>query len=141
MKQWVIVSSKIGSRFYEYSGTGKGLHLLKTLENPEGKLHNRDFYSDNPGHSTSHGSGTHNMTTEQDKKDRVVQDFAEIVAKDLNHSRNEGGFEKLFLIAEPGFMGTLLSHLDDHTAALVEHRLNKDLYAMKDEEILHAMNE
>jgi protein required for attachment to host cells len=140
MKQWVIVSSKIGARFYDYNKQNGKLHLFKTLDNPDGRLQNRDLYSDSPGHSfESHGSGSHNMGNEQDKKEREAENFAEIVVRDLDKSRKAGEFDNLIMISEPGFLGTLMSCMNDHTASLVQHKITKDLYAMKDHEIVHAL--
>jgi len=139
VKKWIIVSSKIGSRFYEYEGPGKNLKLVKSLENPEGKLKNSDLNSDSQGTAVSQGSGKFSMNNEQDAKSRVVEKFAKEIAGELDMSRKAGSFSSLILVSEPGFLGQILANLDSKTSDAIFHKLNKDLFSKKDSEILDSL--
>ena len=141
MNKWIIVSSKTGSNFYEYEGTGNGLKKVKSLENPEGKLKNSDLYSDNPGKAVSQGSGQFAMANEVDAKTKVVEKFAKEIAKELGNARKANSFSRLIMVSEPGFMGQILKELDDKTSSLIYHKLNKDLYHMPEKEIHESLKD
>jgi protein required for attachment to host cells len=80
----------------------------------------------------SRGEGPH---------DRVIADFARALADKLQHGRVENQYERLVLVAPPGFLGLLRASLDGPTAELVVGSIDKDLATRKESELIKHLGE
>lgn len=125
---WILVADGAGARLFEQQGRGKPLTLLRDLPHPEGKLKNRDIDSDKHGRSfDSMGKGRHAMSTEQAPTDRVAERFAKELAQTLDQGRLQKSYDRLVLVADPVFLGTLRTALPEALAGTVTATVNKDL--------------
>lgn len=115
---WILVADRTGAKLFESKGPGKGtLQHLRDIPHPEGRLQARDAMS--PHH----------------EPERHAQKFAHHLAEILNKGRNDHAYQKLILVAEPGFLGDLSGALDKNTSALVEKTVGKDLMHMGENEL------
>ena len=141
-RKWIIVSSKVGSRFYEYGGPENGMKLVLSLDNPEAKMKNSEIDSDRPGSThASSGSAHGSMVPEVDAKSKVVEKFSKEIANELEKARKANLFSRLIMVSEPGFMGQILGSMDNKTSELIYHKLNKDLFSHKPEDILKSLGD
>lgn len=127
---WVVVAHQAGARFMEHkSGFGRHLKLVREIEHPEGRMRNHEIDSDRPGEASAGGRGTsrRSMQHEETAHEHVVSAFAHTVASELSKARAGGAFDKLILVAEPGFLGVLREALDRPTAQLVVDSVKKNL--------------
>jgi len=143
-KTWILVGHEAGARVFENRGPGKGLELVETIEHPEGRLRDRDIDSDRPGRSFRKDSGDPRrsaMSRGEGPHDRVIADFARALADKLQHGRVENQYERLVLVAPPGFLGLLRASLDGPTAELVVGSIDKDLATRKESELIKHLGE
>jgi protein required for attachment to host cells len=143
-RTWILVGHEAGARVFENRGPGKGLDLVETIEHPEGRLRDRDIDSDRPGRSFRKDSGDPRrsaMSRGEGPHDRVIADFARALADKLQHGRVENQYERLVLVAPPGFLGLLRASLDGPTAELVVGSIDKDLATRKESELIKHLGE
>jgi len=121
---------------FEYLGPGKGLALQREIEHPEGRKLNQDIDTDRPGmvHEST-GGGPSTADRQVDAQRHVAQVFAKTLAEALRSARNDHAFDRLVLVAEPGFLGILRESLDDATGRTVIDTVRKDLAAVRDADI------
>lgn len=125
---WILVAHRGGARLFENKGPGKGLHLVDEIDNPAGKLKNREIDSDKQGRAfNSKGAGRHAYQPEQLPTEHVAAQFAKQLSTVLDDARNQKRYERLVLVADPRFLGNLRSALNTQTASLVSGTVDKDL--------------
>jgi len=62
-KNWVVVAGRAEAKIFELDRKGPTLHLLKTIEKPEGKLRNEEMDSDRPGVTRNRYRGSTNTAS------------------------------------------------------------------------------
>lgn len=128
---WILVADRSKAKLFESKGPGKPLQHVQDILHPEGHLHSLDIVSDRPGRiSTSFGE-KHGFSGHHTPVENVTRQFTLHLADFLNGGRNAHSYEKLVLVAEPGFLGELLNALNDQTAKLVSKTIKKDLMHLK----------
>jgi protein required for attachment to host cells len=125
---WILVADRTRAKLFESKGPGKGaLQHLRDIPHPEGRLQARDMEADKPGRISDSFGTRHAMSPHHEPEERHAQEFAHHLAEVLNKGRNDHAYQKLILVAEPGFLGDLSGALDKNTSALVEKTVGKDL--------------
>jgi protein required for attachment to host cells len=111
------------------SGFGRNLNFVSELENPDGRLRNREIDTDRAGSaSPGRGKGSQRaMGHEQTAHEHVVEGFIKEIAGELKQARAQGRFDDLILVASPQFLGGLRQALDAPTAHKVVGSVSKDL--------------
>lgn len=132
----VAVAQRAKARLFRHEGPRSGLTEIRDLAHPESRAHGIDFDTDRPGrvHDRS-GPGRHAMEVEESPKEREAANFAREVAAAINESRTHQGFDRLVLVAEPGFLGLLRGALDHASAKLVDGEVLKEIVEQKVDEI------
>lgn len=134
---WVVVADGARGRLFEWTAANGGLREVLDLINPEGRLHRSELASDRPGFAfSSHGDQSrHPMQPAHSARDNAADAFAREVAAELNSALDQGTYERLVLIAPPGFLGVLRAKLDDRVGKKVVESLALDLTRNTPEEI------
>ncbi len=129
---WIVVANSTLARIFRLDK----LQLIEmdTMINPEGRLHDKDLATDKPGVAFD-GSGRYAMTKEHSPKEAEVESFAKKVAAHIDHARAVGQIDRIFLAANPGFLGLLRSSLTNPTAGIISHSVDKDITNMKPDDI------
>ncbi len=129
-----VVAAQSQARFFMQESTSKPLEEMPGLENPEGRLHERDLTSDRPGRTfDSTGSTRHAKEQKTDVKKQLAINFAKQIAGYLEDRRNE--FDQVVLIAPPAFLGLLRENLPDTLSKLVIREVDKDIVTKDVKEI------
>jgi len=123
----VTVAQRAKARFFLHT-PGKGFDEVTDLVHPESRAHGRDLTTDRPGRvHESHGPGRSAMAQEEPPKEREASNFAREIADQILDRRNANEFDRLVLVAEPGFLGMLRDALDDATAKTIHGEVRKDI--------------
>lgn len=123
-------------RFYHYHKHPAKLVLLKEFNQPENKLKNSDLTTDKAGNFQGYDAGGSAYEPRMDPKKVKVNDFLRQIAHDIEDERNKHQLEKLILIAPPQISGLLFQHLNKHTMGLIINHIQKDLFYLKDHELI-----
>ena len=123
---WILVADRSGAHIWQTRG--RNLDHVKGIAPPEGRLHDGELESDAAGRSfASHGKGSDAMEKSESPSETVAKRFAKELADVARDARAKGAFERLFLVAEPGFLGMLEGALDDPTRQAVAGTVKKRL--------------
>lgn len=137
---WVIVSDATNCRIYSYERIAQQLKLIKNLQHSASRLKDYDLMSDKPGHYMAGNAGHGSFVGRSDPHDNEKNQFAQLLASELEAGRNSNSYAQLIIIAPPHMTGLLAKHLNKHVDALVISKVNKDLMNLKDQELSHFLH-
>lgn len=112
------------------------LRLIARHENPAAHLHDRDLKSDRPGRifnsaaarGSRRGATTHHAAGgERTPRRQLATVFARRIAAEIRAAAKAKPFDRLILVAEPRFLGTLRRALPAALRAKVAVQIAKDL--------------
>ncbi len=110
----VVVADSVRAQMFESDGTPKSLHEVTTLLNPEGRMRERDIVSDTAGRRRNRPThGTFSAFGGASAKDHRIEEFAGRVCKALSQVVAEHPYRRLYIVAEPQFLGLLRRRMDD----------------------------
>lgn len=134
-KVWIVVANSTHSKIYHAENTHKIIEL-KSFEHPEGHMRANELMSDSLGRTTHMGLyGTQAMEERTSLKTKESTIFARQIIAYLEEGFKKGECERLYLIANPAFLGHLREVLTPHLAKLVHAEINKDLTQLTPEQI------
>jgi|SRR5688572_20566482 len=147
----IVVADESEARFYDIGGPRVPLRLAGRVENPSGRLRDRDLKSDRPGRvfdraptaGRRRGAVTHHATGgERRPHKQETQRFAREIVRTLEEARREDEFDRLVLMAGPPFLGMLRAALRKSVRATVVAEVSKDLVHQTEREVrLHLPRE
>jgi len=124
----IVVADSARARIFTLSETGGKLQEIADLSHPESRLHDTELSSDLPGRTFDrHGQGRHGMEQATDPKEREARAFAVEIARYIERSQREHGFDSLVLVAPPKFLGLLRLDLSKAARASLVGELDKNL--------------
>ncbi|MFI2811403.1 MULTISPECIES: host attachment protein [Microbulbifer] len=133
---WVLVANQSHARLFEATNATGNLHEVEGMIYPEARMKGTELYSDGPGRSfDSGGEGRHGMGNPRELHNRAGSRFAKELAHALERGRQEGRYEKLYIIAEPQMVGNLRDELDPPTRATIAGESGKNVVHCAPEEI------
>lgn len=124
---WVVVADSSQARIFSAEKPTSPLEEIHTLNHPEGRLHQGDLVSDRPGRDRNAGTGSHDMGHEVDAKNEAAVRFSAQVSETLECGRNNGRFNKLYVVAAPGFLGLLRKQWNSPLQKMVAGEVSKNL--------------
>ena len=136
MSTRIVVANQAQADFYDAAGPKAALRLAGRLDNPAGRILDRNLKSDRPGRvfdraamtGVRRGATGHHATGgERSPRRQAVAVFARRVVADLSAARGSGRFDRLVLIAAPAFLGVLRKTLTKSLRAAVAAEIAKDL--------------
>jgi protein required for attachment to host cells len=136
MRVRIVVADESEARFYDTGGPRARLQLAGRVENPLGRLRDRDLKSDRPGRvfdraptaGRRRGSVTHHATGgERRPHKQETQRFAREIVRTLEEARRQGQYDRLILMAGTPFLGMLRAALRKSVRATVVAEVSKDL--------------
>jgi len=137
---WVVVASNTRCRIFTQHKHNAPLEEIEDLVHPEGRLHGRDLATDRPGRSfDSEGSGRHAMGQPVDPVEQENIRFAKTVAEKIDAARKQEKFERLVIVADPGFLGHLRQSLPSATRQRLGTEVQKNLAEANPETIRKAL--
>jgi len=127
-KIWVLAGDTSCARVFATDRRNGDLEEQFDLVNPEARLHERELTSDLPGRTANSATRTrHGYGGEDTKKHHATTRFAREISERLEKARIQGKWEKLYIVADPSFLGELRKCLDPDTAQRVTGEVDKNL--------------
>lgn len=136
MRVRIVVADQSEARFYDAEHPDSGLRLIGRFTDPDAHLHDRDFKSDRPGRVFDHapdpsgrrGATAHHGTGgERRPRRHEAEMFADRIAAHVQAAHRQNEFDRLVLMAAPGFLGLLRQALPVSIRATVAAEVGKDL--------------
>ena len=135
---WVLVADRARARLFNLVGEGSQLDELRDVANPDARVPAADVVRDRkPRTQESMGSARHAIEPHTTLEEKVSERFARELEVVLEEGRVQHRYERLVLVAPPGFLGTLNQILGKQLRGHVVLEVNKDLSALPPREI-HA---
>lgn len=131
----IAVAQRAKARLFVHEGPGRGLTEIEDLVNPSARMSQSEIDADRPGSTHDSFGRRHPLEHEQTPKARAAEDFAREIARAIAKRRTAEGFDRLVLVAEPGFLGMLRAALDGPTARLVDGEVNKELTELRTDQL------
>lgn len=131
----VVVADQGEARLYRMLPPAS-LRLIGRHQNPAAHLHDRDLKSDRPGRvynsaaarGSRRGAMAHHATGgERTPRRQLATVFARQIAGEIKAAAKVQPFDRLVLVAEPRFLGTLRRALPAALRAKVAVQIAKDL--------------
>lgn len=127
-RTWVLVAESSRAKLYAVDGNVAPLSELEDLVHPAGRMHEGDLVSDRAGNDGgSIGQGRHVMDDKTSAREYEKIEFARQLAERLDAGCNSGCFERLVLIAPPGFLGLLRDKLSKKVTDRLYKQIDKNL--------------
>ena len=120
---WVIVADSSRARILSAENPKSTLEEIQTLAHPEARMHEGDMVSDRSGR----GRATHDVGHESAAREEENLQFAARVCKTLESARNSGQFKRLYVVADPKFLGMMRKHSSSELQKVVESEIAKNL--------------
>lgn len=124
---WVVVADKGQAKIYQVTKFPK-LEEVANLAHPECRLHNQDLISSKPGRTfQSFSTSRSAYQPENEPKAVEAMKFAAEVSEFLTNSVRKGKFTRMYLIAEPSFLGLLRKQVSSEVKKTILGEIPKDL--------------
>ena len=145
MRARVVVADQSEARFYALEDMESGLRLTGRLTDVAAHLHNRDMVSDKPGTVFDHappltgrrgGVGHHATGGERSPRKHEAESFARTIIEELDKARQAGEFDRLIVMAGPGFLGLLREAFPKALRSVIAAEVGKDLVHQSDAAIM-----
>lgn len=141
---WILVANSSVARLYANHGPKKGLKKLKELEHAASREKGTELTTDGHGRhwggggsngrgATANGRGAYTPSVEP--KEVEHERFAQELARELEHGRTSNSYNRLIVVAAPGFMGMLNGKLSAHVKDLISDSLEKDYTKANEREL------
>jgi protein required for attachment to host cells len=136
MRVRIVVADQSEARFYDAEQRDAGLRPVGALTDPLAHLHDRDFKSDRPGRVYDHapdragrrGATAHHGTGgERRPRRHEAELFARRIAAEIQTGYRQNEFDRLILMAAPGFLGLLRQALPASIHSIVAGEVGKNL--------------
>lgn len=126
---WILVADAARARLFTVERPRGPLQELADFVNPAERLQERELTTDDPGRFTAPGGSRHAVGEARRTKDEYARRFADELAGYLRHARTRDEYRRLYLVADPRFLGTLREQLDEPTQRLVVAAIDKEISA------------
>lgn len=136
-KDWIAVADKARCRIFRQNGRSNPIEEIADLVSPITRLKNREINADRQGRRTfdSAGQGRHAVGGVLEPIEQEAIRFAKEVVETLESGRKQGSFDRLYLVAEPRFLGYLRQSFTRPLKDLIAVEIGKDWTSQPAEEI------
>lgn len=139
MKQetWILVANGSLAKIFKIEKNSI-LTEIAEIQHPESRQKELDLVSSKPGRTfASMGTGVrHAYERPHTQKNTELHIFAKTLADYLDAARTKGDFSRLYLAANPQFLGILRQSLSTNTHDLIAGQVDKDMTHLSSAEIL-----
>lgn len=134
----IVVANRTEARFFERLRVDDRMQPLKTMNHPEGRLYNQQLKEGKPGRSFASWARSrirHAVGGELSARRQEELSFARLIAQELRAARAKGNYHELVIVADPHFLGVIMSCLDRVTKKLVKGSVEKNLSHFDEKEV------
>ena len=132
----IVVSDARHFRVFSTDDHGASIsHIAGDLDSMPNPL-SRDHKSERPGRAfASSGPARSAIQPKTDPHEAAEENFAKMVAEQLETLTASGAYKDVVLFAPPAFLGSLREHVGRHSAKLMRAQVHKDLTKSTQDEI------
>lgn len=124
---WVLVANSSQAKLFRLTQFPK-IEPLQDFAHPESRLHDQDLTSDRPGRNfDSMSTRRHAYEAKHDPKSLEIDKFGKILSEYLNLAHENGDFTRLYLLANPSFLGVLRQELSARLQGAIVSEIAKDM--------------
>lgn len=132
---WILVADKGHARFFSVDSPTSPLIEEDNLIHTQSRMRERELISDSPGKSSGvAGMGRHPMTKENEARNQEAMHFAREISDKLSAAQQQG-LRKLYVVSDPGFLGTLRQKMPTQLRRLVKGEIDKNLASLAPDQI------
>jgi protein required for attachment to host cells len=124
---WVVIANGSNAKFFRVVKFPK-IEEFEVFLHPESRLRNQDLVSAEEGRtfeSTSTARSAYQAHV--DPHHVELQKFARLLGERLAEEKRKQSFSRLYLMANPSFLGLLRPHLDHSTKEALVAEVGKDM--------------
>lgn len=133
---WIVVADSSAARIFTAGSPIGGLQEIASYAHPEGRAHDRDLRTDEPGMTKDRaGYAKHGIEPKVKPKEQEAIAFARSLAQRIESARAKNEINRIILVAPPEFLGHLRSVLDVEVRKIVEGEYNLNVVRKSPEEI------
>ncbi len=145
MRMRILVADQAEARFYDTEGVAGPLSKAGEMLDPKAHLHDRDLVSDRPGRVFDHAPAQsrrrgavarHGTGSEQTPRKHEASSFAHRIAAQLESDLRAGQYDRLVVMAGPGFLGLLRQALPRSVQGVIAAEVPKDLVHQSGPDVL-----
>lgn len=137
---WVVTADSSRARIFSTPYRNGKLVEQFDYVNPEARMHERELSTDLAGRTRNSTTGIHHSYgPDENFKPHAAELFAKQVSRSLADARKAGKFRKLYVVADPGFLGMLRQSLDPDTAKLVAGEVPKNVTRNEPEQVRRVL--
>jgi protein required for attachment to host cells len=138
----IVVANAGLARMFRATRPSHRLVELDSLSNGDARLHARDLVSDRSGRMSQQGRGAGDTySPRQTLETQVAEAFARRVCTHLSEQQASGAMRRLYLLAEPRFLGLLRPHIKPGLREIIVLEQATDLTHGSMEQIRQALPE
>ncbi len=126
-RTWILVADSARARLFNVERPRGPLEELTDFVNPAERLREGEIYSDDRGRSVAPDGSHHAFGDNKDPKAEYARRFAHELAEYLRDARAREEYRRLYLVADPKFLGELRAQIDEPTARLIVTTIDKDI--------------
>lgn len=135
-REWIAVADRNHCRVFQRTSRQGQLEELFDLVSPTSRLKNQDIDADRHGRSFDRqGQGRHAMDPPVEATEQEAIRFAKDVAERLDTGRKEQRFDRLYVVAEPRFLGHLRQEFTRPLKDVIAAEVDKDWATHEPEQI------
>lgn len=124
---WILVADAARARLFTVERPRGPLLEQADFVNPVERLREREIASDDRGRVVAPAGGRHAFGDDKSAKDEYARRFAGELAEHLKQGRTRDEYRRLYLVADPRFLGELRAQLDAPTERLVVAAIDKEI--------------
>ena len=132
---WIVVANAARARIFEAEAKDSAMREVIDLAHPDSRQHEGDLVSDRGGHVLNGTTGGHSVDRDDPAKHHAAEVFAKEVCERLEQGRLDQSYRKLYVIAEPQFLGLLRQHMGKPLHEVVRAEIAKDLTTAGEQQI------
>ena len=133
---WILAANSGNATLFVADSPKSQLMEFETFDNPEVRVKQNELTSDRQGRSfDSHGEGRHALAVETSPKEHEQISFAKTIVDRLERGRIDHAFDRLIVVAAPGFLGLLRANYSAPLSELLSTEIDKDYTALRPDEL------
>ena len=148
MRVRIVVADQSQADIYQLERRDTHPQLVQRLEDTDAHLHSRDLKSDRPGRVFDHAAaagqrrgavGHHSTGGERNPRKVEARRFARRITEALDAARLQDRYDRLVVMAAPGFLGLLRQEMPAAVRAMLTAEVRKDLVHERPEALPAAL--
>jgi protein required for attachment to host cells len=125
-RTWIVLADAASARLFQAAALRGDWTLVAELQHPQSRARDSDLVTDRPGRVKQSKGYRSAMEPPTSPKKVEMKKFARQLAKALEDGLGKNAYERIILVAPPGFLGLLRGELSDRVRSRIAALVEKD---------------